>query len=101
MRRSTTRWTAQARIAAHLVAAAEAAGQDPPRIIETLDAIVASTVLDEFWITDSVGFSYLTNVRDENWGARALPVRSRPGGAAAGIEVLRGCWARTWMTMPT
>ena len=58
--------TAQARIAAHMVAAAEAAGQDPPRIIETLDAIVATTVLDEFWITDSVGFSYLTNVRDEN-----------------------------------
>ena len=57
---------AQARIAAHLVAAAEAAGQEPPRIIETLDAIVASTVLDEFWITDSVGFSYLTNVRDGN-----------------------------------
>ncbi|MYN64724.1 MAG: SpoIIE family protein phosphatase [Acidobacteria bacterium] len=55
---------AQARLAAHLVAAAEEAGQDPPRIIETLDAIVASTVLDEFWITDSVGFSYLTNVRD-------------------------------------
>ena len=57
---------AQARITAHLVAAAEEAGQDPARIIETLDAIVASTVLDEFWITDSVGFSYLTNVRDEN-----------------------------------
>ena len=57
---------AQARIAAHLVAAGEAAGQDPGRIIETLDAIVANTVLDEFWITDSVAFSYLTNVRDEN-----------------------------------
>ena len=56
---------AQARLTAHLVAAAEEAGQAPPRIIETLDAIVASTVLDEFWITDSVGFSYLTNVRDE------------------------------------
>ena len=55
---------AQARIAAHLVAAAEEAGHDPPRIIETLDAVVANTVLDEFWITDSVGFSYLTNVRD-------------------------------------
>ena len=57
---------AQARIAAHLVAAAEEAGQGPGRIIETLDAILASTVLDEFWITDNVGFSYLTNVRDEN-----------------------------------
>ena len=67
---------AQARLAAHLVAAAEEAGQDPPRIIETLDAIVASTVLDEFWITDSVGFSYLTNVRD---GAGALvPFRFDP-----------------------
>ena len=67
---------AQARLAAHLVAAAEEAGQDPPRIIETLDAIVASTVLDEFWITDSVGFSYLTNVRDEN-GA-LVPFRFDP-----------------------
>ena len=67
---------AQARLAAHLVAAAEDAGQDPPRIIETLDAIVASTVLDEFWITDSVGFSYLTNVRD---GTGALvPFRFDP-----------------------
>ena len=67
---------AQARLAAHLVAAAEEAGQDPPRIIETLDAIVASTVLDEFWITDSVGFSYLTNVRDET-GA-LVPFRFDP-----------------------
>ena len=57
---------AQARITAHLVAAAEEADQDPARIIETLDAIIESTVLDEFWITDSTGFSYLTNVRDEN-----------------------------------
>ncbi len=67
---------AQARIAAHMVAAAEEAGHDPPRIIETLDAIVANTVLDEFWITDSVGFSYLTNVRDEN-GA-LVPFRFDP-----------------------
>ena len=67
---------AQARLAAHLVAAAEEAGQDPPRIIETLDAIIASTVLDEFWITDSVGFSYLTNVRDET-GA-LVPFRFDP-----------------------
>ena len=68
--------TAQARIAAHMVAAAEAAGQDPPRIIETLDAIVASTVLDEFWITDSVGFSYLTNVRDPE--GELVPFRFDP-----------------------
>ena len=67
---------AQARIAAHLVAAAEEAGQDPPRIIETLDAIVANTVLDEFWITDSVGFSYLTNVRDET--GELVPFRFDP-----------------------
>ena len=56
---------AQARIAAHLVAAAEEAGYDPPRVIEILDDIVANTVLDEFWITNESGFSYLTNVRDE------------------------------------
>ncbi len=57
---------AQARITAHLVAAAEAAGQEPGRIIETLDEIVESTVIDEFWITDSSALAYLTNVRDDN-----------------------------------
>ena len=57
--------TAQARIVAHLVEAAESAGYDAPRIIELLDAIIRETVLDEFWITDDEGFSYLTNVRDE------------------------------------
>ena len=56
---------AQAHIAAHLVAAAEAAGYNPPRVIGILDGIVGETVLDEFWITDESAFSYLTNVRDE------------------------------------
>ena len=60
---SDDQMAAQARIvfAAHLVAAAEAAGHDSERVIETLDfAIVARilplqqrTVLDEIWITDS------------------------------------------------
>ena len=56
---------AQARIAAHLTAAAEEAGWSPPRIIRMLEGIVAETVLDEFWITDQTAFSYLTNVRDD------------------------------------
>ena len=64
---------AQARIAAHLVAAAEAAGHDSERVIETLDAIVASTVLDEIWITDEKGVAYLTTVRDET--GTLLPFR--------------------------
>ena len=67
---------AQARITAHLVAAAEAAGQEPEQIVETLDQIVGSTVIDEFWITDSSGFAYLTNVRDAN-GER-VPFRFGP-----------------------
>ena len=57
--------TAQARIAAHLTEAAEAAGYNPPRINRILDEITQETVLDEFWITDEEGFSYITNVRDE------------------------------------
>ena len=57
--------TAQARIAAYLVEAAEAAEYDPPRIIGILDNITQETVLDEFWITDEQGYAYLTNVRDE------------------------------------
>ena len=56
---------AQAHIAAHLVAATEAAGYDPPRTIAVLDSIIDETVLDEFWITDESAFSYLTNVRDD------------------------------------
>ena len=56
---------AQARIAAHLTAAAEDAEWNPPRIIRMLEGIVAETVLDEFWITDETAYSYLTNVRDE------------------------------------
>ena len=68
--------TAQARIAAHLTAAAEAAGYDPPRIIGILESITAETVLDEFWITDEVGFSYLTNVRDET--GELVPFRFDP-----------------------
>ena len=67
---------AQARIAAYLVAAAEAAGQRPTRIIETLDAVTATTVLDEFWITDEQAFAYLTNVRDDT-GA-LVPFRFDP-----------------------
>ena len=67
---------AQARIAAHLVAAAEEAGQRPARIIETLEAVTATTVLDEFWITDEQALAYLTNVRD---GTGALvPFRFDP-----------------------
>ena len=58
--------TAQARIAAHLVAAEEAAGHDPARIIEALDAVAADTVLDEVWISDERGVVYLTNVRDDS-----------------------------------
>ncbi len=68
--------TAQARIAAHLVAAAEAAGQDAPRVIETLDAIVTRTVLDEIWITDETGVAYLTTVRDD--AGSPIPFRFDP-----------------------
>ena len=57
--------TAQARIAAQLVAAEEAAGRPAPRLIETLDVIAASTVLDEIWISDERGVVHLTNARDE------------------------------------
>ena len=56
--------TGQARLAAHLVAAAEAAGHDPAHVIGILESVAATTVLDEFWITDGEGVAYLTNVRD-------------------------------------
>ena len=68
--------TAQARIVAHLVAAAEAAGEDSKRVIGTLDTIAAATVIDEFWITDEHGVVYLTNVKDEAGGP--MPFRFDP-----------------------
>ena len=71
-----TQMTAQARVAAELVAAAEAAGYEPERLNVLLDAITQYTVIDEFWITDEVGFSYLTNVKDEA-GVR-VPFRFDP-----------------------
>ncbi|RMG77564.1 MAG: HAMP domain-containing protein [Chloroflexi bacterium] len=49
----------QARIAAHLVAIAEAAGLSPDEINAHLRDIVNTTVLDEFWITDENGYAYL------------------------------------------
>ena len=68
--------TAQARITAHLVAAAESAGHDAGRLVATLDDVAARTVVDEFWITDEHGVVYLTNVRDAD-GA-LMPFRFDP-----------------------
>ena len=58
--------TGQARIAAHLVAAAEGHGLSPAEIISIFDKIVEKTVLDELWVTDSEGTAYLTTVRGED-----------------------------------
>jgi hypothetical protein len=58
--------TGQARIAAHLVAAAEDQGLSPDEIISIFDTIVEKTVLDELWITDSEGVVYLTSVRGDD-----------------------------------
>ena len=57
---------AQARIAAHLVAAAEQAGYRPAEILAIIDEIVAGTELDEIWITDETAFTYLTSERDQD-----------------------------------
>ena len=62
---------AQARIAAHLVAAAEQAGYLPSEILAILDEIVAGTVLDELLITDETAFAYLNTARDQE-GRRVL-----------------------------
>jgi len=56
--------TGQARIAAHLVAAAEKQGYSPEEIIASFKKVWEDTVLDELWVTDSEGTVYLTNVQD-------------------------------------
>ena len=49
----------EATIAAHLVGVAEAAGVSPEEINTQLRAIIESTVLNEFWISDEKGHAYL------------------------------------------
>lgn len=50
----------EATIAAHLVAIAEQCGMTSEEIQTHLRAIVDTTVLDEFWVTDEKGHAYLT-----------------------------------------
>lgn len=52
----------EATIAAHMVAIAEQAGLSPDEINAHLVAITETTVLSEFWITDSWGHAYLHNL---------------------------------------
>ncbi len=54
----------EARIAAHFVAAGEAAGLSPSEINARLRSIVDRSVLDEFWITDEQGRAYLRSAPD-------------------------------------
>lgn len=68
----------QARIAAQLVAAAEAAGYDEKRIIGVFDELVAATVLDELWVSDGTGKVYLTNVRQASGAPIAFRFKPDP-----------------------
>ena len=56
----------QARITAQLVAAADAAGLKPEEIMNRLRRVRERTVLDELWITDEMGDSWLTTARQED-----------------------------------
>lgn len=58
--------TGQARILAHLVAAAEEHGIPPSEIILIFRKIVEKTALDELWVTDSDGVVYLTAATDDD-----------------------------------
>ena len=53
---------AQAKITAHMVAAAEKAGESNEAIRNRLKEISKTTEVDEFWITNPKGQAYLTNV---------------------------------------
>lgn len=57
---------AQARVAAHLVAAAEAGGDSATGIVARFDAVKENTVLDEVWVTNEDGAVYITTVRDQS-----------------------------------
>jgi hypothetical protein len=52
----------EAMLAANYVAAAEKAGMKPAEIKAALKAIAAKSAIAEYWITDSTGHAYLTNM---------------------------------------
>jgi hypothetical protein len=52
----------EALLAAHFIAAAERAGMEAEAINAILRDIAARSAIDEFWITDSSGRAYLTNM---------------------------------------
>ena len=53
---------AEARIVAHFVDAAEKAGFTPEEINRRFRQLAATTVLNEFWVTDEKGHAYLRNI---------------------------------------
>jgi hypothetical protein len=53
---------AEAMLAAHFVAMAERAGMGSDQINAILTSIADQSGVDEFWITDSRGRAYLTNI---------------------------------------
>jgi hypothetical protein len=53
--------TAQALLAAHLVAIAEKASMKPAEINAVLKDVAERSAIEEFWITDPSGHAYLTN----------------------------------------
>ncbi len=71
--------TGQARLAAHLVAAAEADGRSPKQILRILERVVDTTMLDELWITDGDGKAYLTTVRDASGALVEFAFNPDPG----------------------
>jgi hypothetical protein len=52
----------EALLAAHLVALAEKTGMKKPDIDAILRGITEKSAIQEFWITDSSGHAYLTNM---------------------------------------
>jgi hypothetical protein len=51
----------QAMLVAQFVAAAERGGMAPAQINNVLGKIADNSAIEEFWITDSRGYAYLTN----------------------------------------
>jgi hypothetical protein len=51
----------QAMLAAQFVAVAEKVGMTPAQINGVLNTVTGSSAIEEFWITDSAGHTYLTN----------------------------------------
>ncbi len=83
----TDQMVAQAFLAAHLVSLTQRSNIPPSQVASAFDRLAASTIIDEFWVTDSQGQTVITNA---GLGFNFSPDRDRYPQSSAFWPLLTG-----------